>query len=88
MKLDLNFESSDNTIAVNFASADESISSSFLESYALFAMYDGEYTVTPSANDDKTLLTAGKTMTKNLKVEKIPFSEVTNTQGGTTVNIG
>lgn len=50
--------------------------------------YDGEYTVTPSASDDKTLLTAGKTMTKNLKVEKIPFSEVTNTQGGTTVNIG
>lgn len=50
--------------------------------------YSGEYIVTPSTNDDKTLLTAGKTMTKNLKVEKIPFSEVTNTQGGTTVNIG
>lgn len=50
-------------------------------------IYEEEYSVTPSATP-QTLPTAGKTMTDNLTVEEIPYYEVSNDEGGTTVNIG
>lgn len=50
--------------------------------------YDGEFLVTPSADSDQTLQTAGKYSKSNITVEKIPYSEVSNTAGGTTVIIG
>lgn len=49
--------------------------------------YDGEYSVTPAA-EEQTLLTARKYLDANLKIEKIPYSEVSNTANGTTVTIG
>lgn len=48
--------------------------------------YKGPYTVTPKV-DEQTLATAQKSMSKDVTVEKIPYSEVTNPSGGTTVNI-
>lgn len=50
-------------------------------------LYEGEYVVTPSA-DEQILLTAQKLMDANLKIDKIPYSEVSNTSNGTTVIIG
>lgn len=50
--------------------------------------YDGEFIVTPSADNEQTLQTAGKYAESNITVEKIPYSEVSNTAGGTTVIIG
>lgn len=50
-------------------------------------VYEEEYFVTPSATA-QTLSTAGKTMTDDLTVEEIPYYEVSNAEGGTTVNIG
>lgn len=50
--------------------------------------YDGEFLVTPSADNDQTLQMAGKYSKSNITVEKIPYSEVSNTAGGTTVIIG
>ena len=50
--------------------------------------YDGEFIVTPSADNDQMLQTAGKYSDSNITVEKIPYSEVSNTAGGTTVIIG
>lgn len=49
--------------------------------------YDGEYSVSPAA-EEQTLLTARKYLVANLKIEKIPYSEVSNTANGTTVTIG
>ena len=51
-------------------------------------VYDGVYSVRPSAESDVTLATARKLMDADLVVEKIPFSEVTNTANGKTATIG
>lgn len=50
--------------------------------------YDGEFVVTPSADKQQTLLTSGKFNNSDIVVEKIPYSEVSNPAGGTTVIIG
>lgn len=51
-------------------------------------IYNGEYTVTPLADGEQTLLTKGKYNTRDITVEKIPYYEVSNDEGGTTINIG
>ena len=51
--------------------------------------YDGEFLVTPSANNEQTLLTAGKYNDSNITVEKIPFSKTdTANTNGKTFSIG
>ena len=49
--------------------------------------YVGDYAVTPKVTE-QTLETENKRMAANLKVEKIPYVEVSNPSGGTTVYIG
>lgn len=49
--------------------------------------YDGEYIVTPKAFVEQTLETKNKSMTDDVTVLEIPYSEVSNPEGGTTVNI-
>lgn len=51
-------------------------------------VYAGEFVVTPSATEDQTLATAQTYLDADIKIEKIPYSEVLNNSGGTTVNIG
>lgn len=50
--------------------------------------YDGTYEVTPSTTDDVTLHTAQKLMDADVQVKKIPYYDVSNNQGGSTVYIG
>ena len=50
--------------------------------------YNGEYHITPSANEDITMETAEKMMNADVRVEKIPYAEVTNLANGKTVTIG
>lgn len=50
--------------------------------------YLGSYTVTPKAEEDQVLETAGLEMRYNLKVKEIPYYETTNESGGYTVIIG
>lgn len=50
--------------------------------------YDGAYSVTPDADEDQILSTAQTYVDADIKIEKIPYSEVSNTSGGVTVNIG
>ncbi|MGN1409713.1 MAG: hypothetical protein ACI4XJ_06010 [Eubacteriales bacterium] len=50
--------------------------------------YTGEYSVTPSAESTQTLETAQKYMGGNVTVEKIPYYEMDNPSGGTTIYIG
>lgn len=49
-------------------------------------VYDGAYCVTPTV-DGQTLETAQKYMDADVKVNKIPYYDVGNTSGGSTVYI-
>ena len=49
--------------------------------------YTGEYEVTPLVTS-QVLETKQKLMTDDLKIKEIPFFNVSNTSGGTTVYIG
>ena len=49
--------------------------------------YEGEYSVTPNV-EGFTLLTGQKFVDSDIKVEKIPYSEVSNTSNGITATIG
>lgn len=49
--------------------------------------YDGAFSVTPST-EDQTLSTALTYLDADIKVEKIPYAEVSNISGGSTVTIG
>lgn len=50
------------------------------------AVYAGPYSVTPKAGTAQTLSTAGKQMTEDVTVAKVPYYETSNTSG-TTVYI-
>ena len=50
--------------------------------------YDGDYTVTPSAEVAITLETSKKMLYSDITVNKIPYAEVSNNKGGKTVTIG
>jgi hypothetical protein len=58
--------------------------------YALTELpkYDGTYEVTPQAETAVTLKTAKKYLSEDVTVKKIPYYEVDNESGGTTVYIG
>lgn len=49
--------------------------------------YDGDYEIIPKVDEQK-LATAKKTMKEDLTIKAIPFFEVSNNTGGTTVTIG
>ena len=49
--------------------------------------YHGAYVITPGASTT-VLNTSKKMMGSNLIIEQIPYAEVENTAGGTTVTIG
>ena len=51
-------------------------------------IYHGTYEVIPSATDNQTLHTAHKIMDADIKVYKIPYTEVSNSSNGITVTIG
>lgn len=53
-----------------------------------FDAYQGQYTVTPLPNVEQILRTEHKLLAKDVVVEPIPYSEVSNAFGGTTVIIG
>lgn len=48
--------------------------------------FEGDYTVTPKVSA-QTLETKNKSMTADVVIEEIPYSEVSNPSGGNTVNI-
>lgn len=45
--------------------------------------YTGSYEVTPKAFEAQTLATAGKLMSRNVKVEAVPYYETSNVSGTT-----
>ena len=55
---------------------------------ASYPTYEGEYTVTPATENEITLATAQRLLLANVRVNKIPYAEVSNNKGGKTVTIG
>lgn len=49
--------------------------------------YEGEYIITPLANDPVVLDTKGHLMADDVVVKKVPKYQTSNTAGGTTVYI-
>ena len=49
--------------------------------------YDGEYIITPKPFLEQTLATKNKSLVDDVTVLEIPYSEVTNPEGGITCNI-
>lgn len=49
-------------------------------------LYEGDYEVTPKA-EAQTMFTRDKVMSNDVIIEAIPYNEVLNTAGGTTVTI-
>ena len=50
-------------------------------------VYDGEYDFTPDQNEH-LIQTKGRLMINNMIFREIPYEEVSNNSGGTTVTIG
>lgn len=50
--------------------------------------YDGEFIVIPAVNEEQTLKTGAKYVPSDIKVNKIPYAEVSNNSGGVTATIG
>lgn len=50
--------------------------------------YEGEYIVTPKPFTEQVLETKNKSLVDDVTVLEIPYSEVTNPEGGITANIG
>ena len=59
----------------------------FIKVYDDVPLYDGEYEVTPRVRE-QTLPTAQKFLARDVKIEKIPYVEVSNNSGGVTASIG
>jgi hypothetical protein len=49
--------------------------------------YEGSYEVTPDS-EQQTMTTKNKLMTNDVTIQPIPYYEVENSQGGTTIIIG
>lgn len=47
--------------------------------------YDGEYAITPKADEEQILPTQGKMMTENIVIRAIPYSVIANDSGMTAV---
>lgn len=58
------------------------------EFYDDIVYYDGDYVVTPKANDQTVLETDGLYMRDNVVVLEVPYFETSNLQNGYTVYIG
>ncbi len=49
--------------------------------------YDGPYEITPKV-ESQTMATKGKSMAENVTIKSIPYFDVSNNAGGSTVYIG
>lgn len=82
-------ESNDVELPVVLSETDESIAADFgeIQSVSIGAeMYEGDYFVTPKV-EGQTIPTKGKVLIKDMTVNPIPFFDVSNTSGGSTVYI-
>lgn len=91
MRLDVKFHQSDQRINVNFDSTINKFSLGFgaVQQVTILGVekYAGKYDVTPTT-DAQTLATRKKYMEDDVRINAIPYYEVSNNSGGNTVYIG
>lgn len=80
MKLDLQFDQSENNLSLKFGEVQT------ITEYVGGEPYEGNYTVIPKVEEQK-METKGKVMIDDVTVKSVPFFEVSNTSGGNTVYI-
>ena len=80
MKLDLQFDQSENNLILKFGEVQT------VTEYVGGEPYEGSYTITPKVEEQK-METKGKIMIDDVTVKSVPFFEVSNTSGGNTVYI-
>lgn len=90
MKMNVTLNTSDQTFSIGFATT-HNFSAGFENIQVVtdtggIPAYRGEYVVTPRVNGT-VLETAKKYMTDDVTVKAIPFYDVSNDSGGTTVYI-
>lgn len=92
MRISVQFNQTNQKLAVKFNSNEKSFGMSFQALQPITARpeviyYEGSYEVIPSV-DAQTLKTKERFLTKDVQICEIPFFDVSNTSGGTTVYIG
>ena len=92
MRFNVRFNQTDQRLKVKFNSPSKAFSASFKGIQQVTVdpdveFYTGDYEVTPMA-DAQTLATKEKLMADDVHIKAIPFFEVSNNSGGTTVYIG
>jgi hypothetical protein len=91
MKIPVKFSESISTFDIKFSKTGNKIEADFgtvqnVTEYVGGDPYDGSYEVTPKV-DAQTMSTKGKVMIDDVTVNPIPFFNVSNNSGGSTVYI-
>ena len=85
------FNEIDSVLLADFVENTSAINAVFGELFRVavddLPVYDGDYSVIPAVTE-QTLQTAHYLMSDDVRVEKIPYYEVSNNAGGATVTIG
>lgn len=86
------FASNDKKIGVKFSDINQKISANFgavqtVTEYVGGELYEGDYTVIPRVVE-QTMPTKNRVLVEDMKIKEIPFFNVSNTSGGSTVYIG
>lgn len=86
------FEELDSDLPLKFEELDSDFSTSFGENITIevtseFDTYEGNYSVIPKT-ESQTLLTKKKVMAEDVTIKEIPYFDVSNNAGGSTVYIG
>lgn len=92
MRIEVQFSKSNMRIDAEFKKANMPLDAEFSNYQEVTIRKDvdpfmGEYEITPDI-DAQTIPTAQKYMTEDMRIKAIPFYDVSNTSGGSTVYIG
>ena len=92
MIVKVKFAEIDKRLAVKFSETDKKFKANFsgFQPYTEYIggeKYTGDYIVTPKV-ESQVMHTSGKVMEEDVTVKSIPFFNVSNTSGGSTVFIG
>lgn len=92
MQFEVLFKQTEQRFGISFEQTNQSIPVLFQHYQAvggtcLHESYDGSYEVTPAVTA-QTLATKQKVMDEDLKIKEIPYFDVSNLAGGSTVYIG
>lgn len=90
MRIHVDFAEQDAVFPVDFSEENDEFAVEFQDLYLTersAAQFDGPYSVTPMVSG-QTLETKDKFMRGNVEVTAIPFYQVSNPSGGSTIFIG